>query len=333
MDEAAAKACALFKKTDLNRADAGLGFLWRFSVLRKRIIYAKIKKEKNSKNERKSVEMPRMNAAIASYSFHQMVYDGTCDVFDYLDMIRYRYGTAYADIWSGILPTLDEAFLAKVRDRLDRNGLTLANLCVDGPHLWMDDPARRQAHKEQMLEYLRAAERLGAQTVRIDFGGTKGHTMPEEAFDYIVKTYQEYCAFCGDRGMRIGPENHWGWDQVPEYLEKVRDAVNHPAYGHLYHLGNFFDEPEKGEEICISYAMHTHIHAGSVSYAKDVIRRLHNSGYQGVYSVEHHSGKLECERVEWQLATVRGLIAELQAEGFDQPAAPSYFERVYAGKP
>ena len=144
-----------------------------------------------------------------------------------------------------------------------------------------------------------------------------------------MKTYKEYCGICYDLGMKIGPENHWGWDRVPEYLEKVKNAVDHPAYGHLYHLRNFYDEPEKGEALAISYAMHTHIHAGSMPYAKDVIRRLALSGYEGVYSAEHHSGKLECERVEWQIATVRGLIAELQEEGLENEAAPAYFNGIY----
>jgi hypothetical protein len=64
-------------------------------------------------------------------------------------------------------------------------------------------------------------------------------------------------------------------------------------------------------------------------YTKDVIRRLANAGYEGAYSAEHHSGALECERVEWQIATVRGLIAELNAEGWDEPAKPSYFNGIY----
>jgi len=182
---------------------------------------------------------------------------------------------------------------------------------------------------KQMLEYIQVANKLGAKSVRIDFGGTEGHTMPDEAFEYIVNTYREYCRICGDLGMKIGPENHWGWDRVPEYLEKVRNAVDSPAYGHLYHLGNFYDEPERGEALALSYAMHTHIHADSMPYAKEVIRKLKNLGYEGAYSVEHHSGKLEYERVDWQLATMRGLIAELDAEGYDEPAKPDFFTGIY----
>ena len=273
--------------------------------------------------------MKDMKIAVASYSFHGAMYDGQCDVFNYLNLLKYRYGVTNADIWTGYLPTLDDEFIGKVRAMMDREGIELANLCVDGPHLWMDDPEKRAEHKAKMLEYIQVAHKLGAKSVRIDFGGTEGHTMPDEAFEYIVATFKEYCAICEELGMKIGPENHWGWDRVPEYLEKVKNAVDSPAYGHLYHLGNFYDEPERGEALALSYAMHTHIHADSMPYAKEVIRKLKNLGYEGAYSVEHHSGKLEVERVDWQLATMRALIAELDAEGYDEPAKSDFFNGVY----
>jgi len=272
--------------------------------------------------------MSDMKISVASYSFHGLLGEGKIDIFGYLNMLKYRYRTNWADIWTGFLPTLDEDFIRKVRRELDRNELGLANLCVDGPHLWENDPDKRAAHKKKMFEYIEAAKLLGARSIRVDFGGTEGHTMPEEAFEYIVNTYREYCAACADSGIKIGPENHWGWDRVPEYLEKVKKAVDCPNYGHLYHFRNFFDEIEKGEELCISYAMHTHVHAGSVPYAKGVFERLAAAGYDGTYSVEHHSGQLEYERTAWQLATVRGIIAEIKAgiEGDD------YFGRIYSMK-
>ena len=67
-------------------------------------------------------------------------------------------------------------------------------------------------------------------------------------------------------------------------------------------------------------------------YAKEVLRRLANAGYEGVFSVEHHSGQLEPERVDWQLATLRALVAELDAEGYEETAKPSFFEGVYGRK-
>ena len=121
-----------------------------------------------------------MKIAVASYSLHQMVYDGKLDVFNYLSMIKHDFRVDYADIWSGLLPTLDEAFIQKIREEMDRLGLKLANLCVDGPYVWHPFPEQRAAHKAQMLEYIRAAKQLGAESVRIDFGGDD-QPMPEEA--------------------------------------------------------------------------------------------------------------------------------------------------------
>ena len=262
--------------------------------------------------------MKNLKISIASYSFHGALAEGRTNVFAYLEAIKYRYRVDWADIWTGYLPTLDETFLRAVRRNMDDREIGLANLCVDGPHLWVDDPDGRAAHKKSMLEYIKAAEILGAKSIRIDFGGSEGYTMPDEAFEYIVNTFREYCAICANTGMKIGPENHWGWDRVPEYLVKVRDAVDNPYYGHLFHFGNFFgDKREEGFAAVLPYLMHTHIHFDSVfpanggkSLAEEYIPVIAASGYKGTYSVEHHSGQLEFERVESQLGRIRAIIAE-----------------------
>jgi sugar phosphate isomerase/epimerase len=283
----------------------------------------------DSKNYSNEFELGKHRIALASYSFHGLHGAGKCDVFTYLEMLRSRYHVQWADIWTGYIPEPDKDFAAKIRKVMDNYGIRLANLCIDGPHLWMDKPEERAAHKKTMLGYIETGKILGAKTIRIDFGGKEGHTMPDEAFDYIVETYKEYCDICADSGIKIGPENHWGWDRVPEYLEKVYKAVDHPAYGHLFHFTNFFDEPERGLETVLKYAMHTHVSASSLPVAKETIRKLHNAGYKGAYSVEHHSGKFERERVEWQLGAVRSFISELMEEGTDKTVAEDYTTSIY----
>lgn len=271
--------------------------------------------------------------SLASYSFHEAVAKGQVNVFSYLQLLKWKYGVSNADIWTGILTSKDDDFIGEVKKTMDRYDISLANLCVDGPHLWADTPEEREAHKKEMLKYIEVAKKLGAKTIRIDFGGND-EPMPEEAFEYIVKTYREYCEICGGLGMKIGPENHWGWDKSVENLLRVKEAVDHPAYGHLFHFTGFKEgEVEKGTELAISYAMHTHIPANSIPVAKGLIRRLHDSGYQGTYSVEHHSGLHELERVEWQLGSVRSLIEEIKDEleaGSDSKG--DYLNTIYAGE-
>lgn len=273
--------------------------------------------------------MPNFNISLASYSFHGLLGEGKLDIFGYLNLLYYKYHVTNADIWTGFTPTTDLDFMRKVRASMDERGISLENLCIDGPHLWVDTPEGRAENKRKMYEYIKAAEVLGAKTLRIDFGGSDDAPMSDEAFEYIVQAYREYCDMTAQFGAKIGPENHWGWDRNPEYLCRVRDAVDKKNYGHLFHFTNWMPGKEdKMTETAISYAMHTHIPANSIPVAKELIRKLAASGYEGTYSIEHHSGKFEEVRVEWQLGAVRSLIAELKEEGIDTPAKLDYFSQT-----
>jgi hypothetical protein len=86
-----------------------------------------------------------MNVTIASYSFHGLLAAGMIDVFGYMESCKYRYHLQAADIWNGMLASTDEDYLKKVKQGLDSRELVLANLCVDGAHIWktIRQPARR----------------------------------------------------------------------------------------------------------------------------------------------------------------------------------------------
>ncbi len=258
--------------------------------------------------------MNRFPISIASYSFHGALQEGQMNIFSYLNILGDRYNVNYADIWNGFFECLEDDYIDSIRDVMVKKNIILANLCVDGPVLWDNNPEKREKNKKDMLKYIDIANTLGAKTIRIDFGGSNDVAMHEEGFTHIVNTYREYCEKCYNLGMKIGPENHWGWDKDLDNLKRVKEAVNHPAYGHLLHVNGFLDNVDEGNKFAISYAMHTHIPANSIPTAKKVIRDLYDAGYEGTYSIEHHSAKFEMERVEWQLGSVRGMIEEVKDE-------------------
>lgn len=268
--------------------------------------------------------------SIAGWSFHALREEGAMDIFHYIETIASRYRVDNADIWSVFLPTSDEDFIRKVRRELDRRGLGVSNFCVDWASPWMETAGEREENHRKMLKHIRSAEILGARTIRVDFGGKTGDPMSEEAFECIVACYKEYCALCLDLGIRIGPENHNGFDRSLDNLLKVWKAVDHPAYGHLLHLGNLENFMEN-MDVLLPIVMHTHIPANSLPYAKEAIRRLAVSGYRGTISVEHHSSSLEMERTEWQLASVREILAELEMEGLEPASGKDYLSNIYAG--
>lgn len=244
-----------------------------------------------------------MNLSVASYSFHGLLDRGMIDLFGYLESCRYRYHLHTADIWNGMISTLDDDFLKKVRESLRERELTLVNLCVDGPHIWEDDPTLREKHYQEALAYLRAAEFLGAKTLRIDAGG-QGENFSDEQFDLIVTRYREYAQWAYDHGFKVGPENHWGPEAVPENMRRICEAVNHPGFGVLLHFrGN------PGDALMAPWAMHTHISWDIVQRClEESMSMLRAAGYQGYWSVEHHSGSREYTEVAIQLDSVRRLL-------------------------
>ena len=254
-----------------------------------------------------------MNISIASFSFHGLLKEGGMDVFGYLESVKYRYHLNTADIWNGMLNSTDEDYLYKIRQAMDEKELYLANLCVDGAHLWEPDPEMREKNFRNALANLRAAEILGARTVRIDMGG-RDLEMTEEQFEYTVKRYQEYAHMAKESGYKVGPENHWGSSRVPDNIKKVYDAVASPAFGILLHFENWDVNKEDGDRLCAPYAMHTHLAAWVVPRYEEKIKILQEAMYTGCLGVEHHSAKNEYTEVEWQLATVRRTLKYLDQQ-------------------
>ena len=206
-----------------------------------------------------------------------------------------------------MLPTADEDYIRKVREAMDEKELVLANLCVDGAHLWEDDPDRRQANRQKALEWMTAAELLGAKTVRIDMGG-KGEQFNDEQFDYVAKTFREYAARAADNGYRVGPETHWGPSLTVSVQDKVRKAVDHPGYGvllHIRHWNGGLEEEDRGDRLIAPWVMHTHVDARVAAEGPEgKMRMLRDAGYDGCWGVEHHTAKNEYAEVAWQLAVV-----------------------------
>lgn len=257
-----------------------------------------------------------MNVSILSYSFRGLLGEGTMDVFGYLESCKHRYGLSAADIWNGFLPTVEDDFLAKLKDALEERELVLADLCVDKAHVWDDDPAIRESNHVNARAHLHAAEVLGARFVRID-AGSRRDTWSDEEFDFIVRRYREYAQVAYDGGFKMGAENHWGPEKHWANLKRLYQAVDHPGFGISCHIGGWAgsdEEKAEADRAVAPWVCHTHfpwnITEGPL---EERMANLRNAGYQGYYSVEHHSAKDEYAEVGVQLARVQAVLSRWRA--------------------
>jgi len=260
-----------------------------------------------------------LKISVLSYAFHGLLRKGMMDIFGFMESCKYRYGLQVADIWNGFLESTDEAYLQKVRGELDERELGVADLAVDQAHLWDDDPEVREKNYQNALAHLNAARILGAPFVRIDAGG-RGETWTDEAFDHIVMRYKEYAQYAHDHGFKVGAENHWGPEKSWSNMQQLYHAVDHPAFGLSCHIGSWTGSDEEkrvADREAAPWVCHTHIDwticTGPLREEK--LANLWNVGYEGYYSVEHHTGENEYAEVAIQLALVRRTLEQFRDEG------------------
>src|SRR5690625_2214000 len=247
-----------------------------------------------------------MKVSICNYSFFNSYKEGIMDVFGYLETIKYRYQLNEVDLWNGfftnkngpIWTLYDEDYIKKIRRALDNRGMTCVNMIIDRAHVWDEDKETREKLYENAKAHLRAAEILGAKTVRIDCGrmipndsnDTPIMEMNDEQFEYIVKTYREFSERGAEMGYKVGPENHMGPSLSPISMKKIAEAVDHPNYGILLHLDRWKEYGEEGDAIVAPWVMHTHFD-GRTAYAEDALEKMNvliEAGYDGYWSIEHN---------------------------------------------
>ena len=258
------------------------------------------------------------NFAVMSYSFHGLMSAGAMDIFGYMETVRYRYMLQTADIWNGFIKSYDDDYLALVKRNLDERGLTVVNLCCDFANLWDNDADTRAKYEKTAWDCLKAAEILGAKTIRID-AGVRENTFSDQQLEYVCNKYREYCKRAAEIGAQLGPENHWGaTTHSPAELKKLFDGVAMDNFGILLHLGNWQVEGEEAKDRydleMIDKAFHIHINYEHCVDADRVLPPLAKKGYKGCWTVESHKGVNEYNNVAFQLAQVKRVIAPFHYE-------------------
>ena len=256
-----------------------------------------------------------MKVSIISFAFSTLQAQGKTDIFGYLESCRYRFGLSTADIWGGSLASLDEDYLKKVRDGIEERGLECVCLASDKADLWVEDPDKRAANHQSALRHLEAARILGARTVRFNSGGDPNALeWTAEQYDYVASTWREYARQARDAGFRVGPENHWGPEDVPAQLQRLCRDVNDPAFGVLLHFGRWKgDGSERGDQAVAPWVMHTHINTRITPESlPQRMAALRDAGYRGCWGIEMVSSRYT--EMELWVTMVRDVLERWRQE-------------------
>src|SRR5690625_3278008 len=229
------------------------------------------------------------------------------------------------DLWNGTFANIEEPlllppnddYIQKMREALDEKKMTLVNIAVDGAGLWHNDPEIRKQFYENALAHLKMGEVLGAESVRIDTG-TAGEwgtlDMSDEMFEYVVNCFKEFSEIAAKAGFMVGPENHMGPSISAKKLKRIAEAVDHPNFGILVHLGRWPEDEPNGDELVIPYAYHVHVDPWFLKdeeRAVEVMRMLKDQGYEGAWGVEYNAKGNQFAETGWVVAHTEKLLAQL----------------------
>lgn len=283
-----------------------------------------------------------MRASIISFSFMPMMQAGLVDIFGYLETCKYRFGLCGADIWNMMLyprsapggdaaaafqrmlnEPPDDAIALQVKQALAEREMELACFACDMCHVWVDDAEQRALLNKNAEAHIALGEKMGARVIRIDAGSSRGISFggppqemafTSEQFDHIVATYKRWAQRAYDNGYMIGPENHWGPEDVPSEMVRLCEAVDSPAFGVLLHLGRWRgDDAARGDEMVAKWAMHAHVTpALSPEETASKMAMLRDNGYKGYYSAELTSNSYY--ELGVQLARIKSVLDRWRLE-------------------
>jgi sugar phosphate isomerase/epimerase len=225
---------------------------------------------------------------------------------------------------------LDEDPL-EVKDVLDRHGLVCSGLSSHVPLM------RPEVSVPYLEKAVRFAAAIGAPVVNTDEGIRPSWVDPEDAWAVMKYTLSRVTRVAERHGVFLGIEPHQAISKTTAGLLRIATLVKSPALRVNYDTGNAFlagEDPYEGLRAVAHLLVHFHAKDISIQHAEEergkvsgtpvgcacgdgvidwtrIVTILHDSGYDGVLSVECGTPEQAARSLE-HLASVIGKVGPAQ---------------------
>ena len=200
----------------------------------------------------------RNRIAVSTYSYWRYREDSRLPIEDCIDLAA-RAGFDGVEILHVQMQREDNAYLQMLKRRAFVNGL---DLCGFSTHQGFvsPDPDVRQKNVDHTIRCMELAYKMGIPTIRVNTGrwGTikdftqlmenrgieprlEGHT-EEEAFKWVVDSFEKCLKKAEQCGIILGLENHWGLGRTAEGVLRIVGAIDSPWLQVTADTGNFLED-------------------------------------------------------------------------------------------
>lgn len=231
-------------------------------------------------------------------------------------------------------PDLDNAYLQSLKRQAFTAGLDMCGMSTH-QHFVSPDKEDRQKNIEKTIASIELAYKLGIPTMRVNTGRWRtsrdfdelmvnrgiepplaGYT-DEDAFPWVIESFEKCLPTAEKCGVLLGLENHWGLGLTPEGVLRIVDAIDSPWLQVTMDTGNFLEDPYKRLDKIAAKTVFVQAktyYGGGVWYTLDLdyeriaaILRKHN--YRGYISLEFEGKEDPKTAVPKSLALLRGAFA------------------------
>jgi len=267
--------------------------------------------------------------AVSTYSYWRYRADSKLPV-DQCIRLAAETGFDAVEILEIQLHRKDRAYLQSLKRQAFLAGMDLCGLSTHQGFV-SPDADRRRRNVERTIASIELAYQLGIPTMRVNTGrwGTSGsfdelmerrgmeEPLPgytdEDAFPWVIESFEQCLPVAEKCGVVLGLENHWGLGRTPQGVLRIVDAIRSPWLGVTMDTGNFLEDPyDRLEQLAPKtvFVQAKTYYGGGVWYTleldyeriADILRR-HN--YRGYVSLEFEGREDPATAIPKSLALLR----------------------------
>lgn len=268
-------------------------------------------------------ETPLLRMALNYYSFNTPLTRGTETVesvidfaadagFDAVDITGY-YMPGYPDVPS-------DDYLLGIKSHAFHQGMTICGTGVRNDFT-LADPAALEKEKRLVKEWVVAASKLGASTLRVFAGaGTPTGDTREATARRIAAALDECAEFARPYGVVIALQNHFDFLKTAEDVKMLFSLIASDNVGLMLDIGSYRTDPYREIEQTIEYAVSWQIkekvfedrfEGGIETDMERIMGILTRHAYRGFVPIEILGAGRERERANEMLEKMRAARATI----------------------
>ncbi|MER2006457.1 MAG: sugar phosphate isomerase/epimerase family protein [Psychrobacillus sp.] len=202
-----------------------------------------------------------MKVSISMYSLASTLRGENWSVSDFIDYAKNISldGVELLDIyWQN--PVNKDEEIQKVVEKLHKTNLEVSAYDITNNFVHQNK-TERKAEVEKVVEGIRVAKALDANTVRVFCGDIREGLIYEDCFDWIIEGLKESAKVAEQEKIVLAIENHGLLAGKSQQIQEIIKAVNSPYVKSTFDTGNFLlvhEEPTKAFNVLKTEIAHVH---------------------------------------------------------------------------